>query len=647
MKIPINWLKNYIDFKHSNEEFGDIMTRLEFMQDGPIKVIKDESVIDLEVRQNRPDVLSILGVAQEYAAFIHEKVKYPVAWENISLPWNTPSTILNVQAENVVKRFTAVKIENVRVKESPDHIKKYLEAYGIPAINNIVDITNFVMLEYGIPMHAFDLDKLPNIEGKALLTLRMGKTGESFTTWQGIEIKSTKNDLVVSDSNNKLVSIGAIIGEKNSGISNNTKNIILEAANYDHAYIRKTALRHNLITESSTRHSKILPSDLVANAIRRSIHLILDLAGGEVKEIEDYYRNKQGDISIDFDLNEIKRLGGVELNKNIVVNLLNRLGFETQEKAENIILVKVPKWRTDVLQEADLVEEVLRLYGYENIPLTSIDSAPPENSTPPYLILEDKIRNILVSLGLDEHITEPIVKFKNLENQIKLENPLNKEKDGLRTTIRQTLKPVIELYKKAGREKVALFEVGKVYYTLGKEIIEERRVETLYFAHSFEKVKGDLLEILNRLGLLNIKEAENKDVLEYTIDHDKVAVLGKEGFKLLTENITKKIVITKIPNITFNLGLYQEIEEYISLTMDKNQPLGKISEIFSEESEYIARIELKETYKGKQISKNKKSVTFKITFEDPKNKLDKKIIEDVKNKAIQKLEKQFGVKLRK
>ena len=136
-------------------------------------------------------------------------------------------------------------------------------------------------------------------------------------------------------------------------------------------------------------------------------------------------------------------------------------------------------------------------------------------------------------------------------------------------------------------------------------------------------------------------------MLEYTIDHDKVAVLGKEGFKLLTENITKKIVITKIPNITFNLGLYQEIEEYISLTMDKNQPLGKISEIFSEESEYIARIELKETYKGKQISKNKKSVTFKITFEDPKNKLDKKIIEDVKNKAIQKLEKQFGVKLRK
>src|SRR3989344_2287170 len=146
MKIPINWLKNYIDFKHSNEEFGDIMTRLEFMQDGPIKVIKDESVIDLEVRQNRPDVLSILGVAQEYAAFIHEKVKYPVAWENISLPWNTPSTILNVQAENVVKRFTAVKIENVQVKESPDYIKTYLEAYGIPAINNIVDITNFVML---------------------------------------------------------------------------------------------------------------------------------------------------------------------------------------------------------------------------------------------------------------------------------------------------------------------------------------------------------------------------------------------------------------------------------------------------------------------------------------------------------------------
>ncbi|PIR43039.1 hypothetical protein COV24_04820 [candidate division WWE3 bacterium CG10_big_fil_rev_8_21_14_0_10_32_10] len=635
MKVPINWLKNYIDIEHSSKEFGDIMTNLEFMQDGPIK----NEVIDLEVRQNRPDVLSILGVAREYAAFTNKPVRYPEQKNDIKVAWGTQKKIINVEAEDIVIRFTAVKINNIKINISPDYIKENLQAYGIQPINNIVDITNYVMLEYGIPMHAFDTNKLSIAENRALLNLRMAQNGEKFTTWQGTKVTLDTNDLVVADANNRLVSIGGITGEEESGISEGTKNIILEAANYEYAYIRRTAVKHNIVTESSIRHSKILPSNMVGIAIKRALTLIQELAGGEIELVEDYYKKKQENITIKFESSEIERLSGLKLEDSVIENLLLRLGFEVLSKNNNVWEVKVPSWRTDITLEADLVEEVLRLYGYDKIPTTQINTAPPKQITPKILLLENKIKDILVSLGLQEQITEPLIEAQNIENEIVLENPLNKEKNSLRTSLKQTLLPVAENYIKAGKNLFGLFEVGKVYYKNGETFKEEKRVQTIYNNTSTEKIKGDLQALLLKLGI-NLNKIQTKkegDVFNYYLDAIIICALHNIGFELYTENIEKIVDINKIPAVHFKTGFVQRIEEQVTVEVKKDSDLSKIEEIFMGESDKIYSVYLTDIYK---VNEELNALTFTIVFEDVNKKLTKEYITEIKEKAVYNISKE-------
>ena len=485
MKIPINWLKNYIKLEHTPEEFGGIMTQLEFMQDGPITSINSQDVVDLEVRQNRPDMLSIIGTAREYAAYINKPVIYPKQIGEIETAWGKPEINLNVISKDVVKRFCTVEITDIKIKKSPDWMIESLESYGIPAINNLVDITNYVMLEYGMPLHAFDYRKLEKKKGQAVLTLRQANSKEQFTTWQGTKLELTPKDLVVADSS-KPVAIAGIIGGANSDINGKTSRIILEVAVYNHASIRRTSKWHLLRTEASTRHEKFLNPEMVETAVKRALFLIQDLCSGKITKIEDFYENKQDPIMIDFDVNEIPRLSGIQLEPELVVNLFKRLNFEVLEQKEalgvnkNIFTVRVPAFRTDVKIEADLVEDVLRLRGYQNIPLDPLSSAPPDYSTSASIQLEEKLRDILVKLGLNEHITNPLVKYTKDNLHIKLENPMNEDMDSLRIAIKETLKQAVEQNIKYGNDKTAVFEAGKIYTTSKGRYEEEKRVETVY-----------------------------------------------------------------------------------------------------------------------------------------------------------------------
>ena len=297
MKIPLNWLNNYIKIEHTPEEIGDILTNLEFMQDGPII----DNVLDIEVRQNRPDMLSIIGTAREYSAYINKKVNYPEQLENIEVEWNEPKDNLKILNKEKVRRFCTIEINNIKVTKSPEYIKSALKSYGIPSINNVVDITNFVMLEYGIPLHAFDYKKLKKANDNAILTIRNAKHDEVFETWQKTKLTLSSNDLVVADAE-KPVAIAGIIGGANSDIDEKTTHIILEAAVYDHSTIRKTSLKHGLRTDASTRHEKILNPEMVDTAIRRALKLIQNDCNGNILKIEDFYSPKANITSIDFNI---------------------------------------------------------------------------------------------------------------------------------------------------------------------------------------------------------------------------------------------------------------------------------------------------------------------------------------------------------
>ena len=643
MKIPIEWIKEYINLEHSLKEFGNIMTSLEFMQDGSIVKVEGYNVIDLEVRQNRPDMLSIIGAAREYAAYINKQIKYPKQVEETEVEWQEPKNNLKVEAKDIVKRFCTVEIKNIEIKKSPKWMQERLEAYGIPAVNNVVDITNYVMLEYGMPLHAFDISKLKKDQSSPLLTLRRAEENDSFTTWQKTNIKLTSQDLVVADIKNP-VAIAGVIGGANSDIDNKSTHILLECAVYEHATIRKTSLRHTIRTDASTRHEKFLNPHMVETAIRRALYLIKELTGGEIVKIEDYYPNRYEPVLIDFDINEITRLAGIQLEVDDVTNYLTRLGFEILEKKEalevgqNLLVVRVPNYRTDVNIEADLVEEVLRLWGYENIETTEIVSTSPNYSTSKVIQLEEKIRDILVSLGLDEHITNPLVKSTNLERQILLENPLNEDMNALRTSIRKTLEPVVIQSAKFRNKEVSIFEVGKVYFQIKEgEYVEERRVETLYHNINFDtKVKPDFLAVLSRLGIFE-KQLDKKETdieISYFVEKTEIARLYETGYILFSENLSKIVDIKNVPEAIIQTRFTQIIEEDITLITKVDQSLSSLVNEIYKASEYIRNVYLSNTYKGDKIEKGFISITLTIEFEDAEKKLKREDIEKIKAKII-------------
>ncbi len=656
MKIPLKWLENYISVQHTPREVGDILTSLEFLQDGPIEEINGQPVLDIEVRQNRPDCLSIIGVAREYAAYINRRIELPKEQIDIEVPWGEPESNLSVSAKDIVKRFCSVEIRNIQIRESPEWLRKNLEAYGVPSINNIVDITNYVMLEYGIPLHAFDRNKLkPNTESQAFLELRKAINGETLTTWQGTELKLTSKDLVVA-SGDVPISIAGIIGGANSDIDNDTTAIILEAADYNQASIRRTALRHNLRTDAATRHEKFLNPEMVEPAIRRAIYLILEQAGGEIVKIEDFYPIKLPATTIEFNLFEIPRIGGVEIEAEKVIDILQRLGFEIIDQKEaigihqHLLIVKVPDWRTDVSISADILEEVLRLWGYENIPLQPIREAPEDYSTPLIIQLEEKIRDILVSLGLDEHITSPLVKANDAIGQIVLENPLNRDQDALRTTIEETLDDAVITYEKAGHDKIAVFEVGKIYHELKKgEYSETKQITTLYKGYDFaRKVKPDLHAILSKLGfeIAALKTQEHDMTLEYLYDGKVIGILRPHGYDLKTEVISEIVDVQRVPVIQVRTGFYQKIIEEISFIVNLKTTTGDIAKLIYDLEPAVTEVKTVDMFKDDKMDSDEYSLTLSLRYESSENKLTREYVQKSREKIINEAQNKLNIKLR-
>ncbi len=659
MKVPLNWLSDYIKLNHTPEEFGKIMTDLEFMQDGPIVEVNGQKVIEIEVRQNRPDLLSIIGVAREYAAYIDSNITEAKKLENseIKVEWGSPDQNLKVDEPEIVKRFCSVELSNVKIKQSPNWLRNNLEAYGINTINNVVDITNYVMLEYGMPLHAFDFNKLTKKDGSPLLTLRLATNGEVFKTWQNTSLKLSEDDLVISD-NEKPVALAGIIGGANSDIDEQTTHIILESACYNQAVIRKTSQKHGIRTEASSRHEKFLNPSMVTAAILRALYLLTDLTEAKIVAIEDHNINEnQEKRIIEFNTNEITRLGGVELDIDLTISLLRRFGFQVIDHIQEIgiskssLTVLVPNWRTDITNNADLVEEVLRLWGYENIEVRPISSTPPEFKTPNLILLESKLKNILVELGLYEQQTSPLVKAnpKNTK-QIKIENPLNVENEALRTTISETLSPIIEYYKKSGKSKFGLFEAGKIFY-LKKEndFYEEKVIEVLYSGYTFEsKIKPDLLALFNRIGVreadLNWKLDDKK--LEYFIEKIPVATLTKNGFTIYTEELANIVSADDIPALNIKTDYVQRIREDISLVIDNNQALGEVADAIKSASSYVKDVVVKVTFSDDKLGNDKKSVTLGIDFEDMENLLTRQKIEEIKSNFLSILKKNYKIPLK-
>jgi phenylalanyl-tRNA synthetase beta chain len=462
MKIIYSEIKKLVpNLPKSARQVANDLTMIGHFCDGFEKK-NGKEVISLEVRQNRGDCLGYFGIAKELSTLYELPMR--VNKTRLSIPKKDSKIKIEVTAKKETKRIMAATISGVKNKPSPKWLTDFLALHDIKSINTIVDLTNYIMLWYGIPNHAFDTAKIGN---KLTWELNKGKY-QSFVSLDGTKI-SLKNDTFQVSSQNKAVSLAGIVGGKNSAISLNTKETLVEMAIYDRSKVRQDSRKLRIITEASTRLDKELDTELIPQSFFHLIKLITDNCGGKIAgEIFDYYPKKPTKKSISFDFKKPSLYSGVEIPEEFCRKIFKNLGCEINDN--NIV---PPSHRKDISLEEDLIEEAIRFWGYQKIPNDQpITYKKLKDVTPKIIYLIDKTRNILTKLGYDEIRSWPLVSKNKPEksNQSKnlkpifTENSINSNYTALRTSIITSLIKQLKQYRKYKLPQPKFFEIGKVYY---------------------------------------------------------------------------------------------------------------------------------------------------------------------------------------
>ena len=639
--------------------------------DDPIKFMEmDDGVIDFELTANRGDLLSILGMAHEIAAIYDKKVK------DIDLTHKENDEDINksfkvVRNTNNCSIFLAKKVENVVIKESPAFIKNRLIASGIRPINNVVDISNYVMLETGQPLHYYDADTL-----NGMLEVRMAKENEKLTTLDEIERTLTPEDIVISDGQ-KAIGLAGVMGGLDTEITENTKNIIIEAAIFDNVKIRKTS-KTILRSEASMRFEKGLDPNRTYMAIERSCNLLekyanATIVGGLVEESDANLE----DSKIDIKFENINAVLGTTVPQEAVLDVFRRLGF-TYEVKEDIATVSVPRRRLDISIKEDLIEEVGRLYGVNNIE----GKIPESTKQGSYDKVIRQIRNKMVDLGLNETLSYILVNDKEAKDFTKddteivpLLDPMTEERNTLRHSIVPSLFKIYEYNKAHYNKNVSIFEIGKSFYKKQEEYGEEKKIACLMTGDfylgvnntkqvDFYIIKGITEELLDYLGYANrYSFIVNDSIPEefhpgksaaISVNNDVVGFIGRvHPSKAKEEIYVMEINLDKLLNKKVGKMKYKEVSKFpsvkkdLAIVVDKNVTAGEIATYIKKASgSLLIGSEVFDVYTGIGMEKNKKSLAYSLEFGANDRTLTDEEINQVLDKIIINLEKQ-GATLRK
>lgn len=628
----------------------------------------NDTKIEFEITSNRPDCLSVIGLARETAA-------------TFSLPFNLPSPkvkgcdgdindSLTVDIKTpLCSRYMAKMVKNVKIKPSPRWVRERLRASGIRPINNIVDITNFVMLEYGHPMHAFDAS---HIAGNNIV-IRTAKNGETITTLDGIDQTLTDNMIMVCDSE-KPIAVAGVMGGEYSGVQEDTTSIILEAACFDGASVRKTAKTLNIRTDSSIRFEKGLNPICCENAINRACELIELLEIGEVVggtiDIQNFDHTPQ---TIHLDSEWINNFIGINLSNDDMIKILNSLGFEV--KNDEIV---VPPHRIDIEHKADIAEEIARIYGYDKIPVSTIkgkaDGALTETQK-----FKQSIDTSLIALGCSEICTYSFMSPKEydkielpldceLRNSIKIQNPLGEETSTMRTTTFPSILSILSKNYNNRNPKAWLYEIGKVYIP-SEENSQPHEIDKItigtYGNCDFYTIKGIIEALLEQLNIQDVEFIASQGMPFHNYRCCEIVkngkVLGKFGEVRPTVTENYKIgVKTYIAELDFNtifsarnlLNTYCGVPKFpasvrdLSFVCDESIESGQIEkEIKNNIGKILESIEVFDVYRGEQIANNQKSISYKLTMRDKEKTLTDEDVDRSIEKALSSLEK-INVKLR-
>jgi len=677
MVFSYNWLQSFFKKKLPKpERLAEILT-LYFAEVEEIKKVGKDFILDIDIRPNRaPDCFSHLGIAREISAILNYKLQISDC-KFIEEKKIKTKNLIDLEVKNVqdCPRYTARVIFDVKIGPSPRWLAERLEVCGLRPINNVVDITNYVMLETGQPLHAFDLDKI----SKRKIIVRRAKNGEKISTLDEKEYELNSDILVIADAVGPLA-IAGIKGGKKAEIDRKTKNIVLESANFDRSLIRNGSNSIKLKTDASLRFDHGLDPNLTEPAINQTAFLIKKNTGGKIaKGLIDFYSKKTLPQKIKLDVAYVERLLGVKIPQNRIKSILKRLGFNIMSISTRQIIVQVPTRRLDVSIQEDLIEEIGRIHGYDKIPFKSpvVSLIPPKKNFE--IIWEDMVKNVLKEIGFTEVYNYSFIKESDAKNLgykkqelIEIENPTSLEFQYLRPSlIPNLLKNVQE--NQPNFEKIKIFEVGKIFKIEDSKILEKKMITGLINGDAFFDLKGVLDSLFQKLGISQFFYDEfkptpeeskisiwhPKKIAEIKFDSQEIGFLGQISKRTLNKFEIKKdltifdVDFEKIQKYCTEETLYQPLSKYpaavrdIAVLVPRNTRVEEVLNKVENVSPLIKDIDLFDFYEGEGIPEGKKNFAFHIIYQAKDHPISSKEIEETQSRIIEVLEKNPEWEVRK
>jgi phenylalanyl-tRNA synthetase beta chain len=689
VKISYQWMKDYLDLSLPPEEIGRRLTLAGFEVEN-IDWTGNDAILEVNVSANRPDALSFLGLAREIAIFLQKEVKYPPI--EISEGKKNISNFISIKVEEptLCFRYIARLIQGVKVGPSPEWLKQKVESVGLRSVNNIVDITNFVLMESGQPLHAFDFDKL---KGKKII-VRKASSSEKLKALDGKEYQLDESILVIADAE-RPVALAGIIGGEETEVDDNTKNVLLESAYFERTGIRRSSKKLNIITESSFRFERGVDPLMVIGAAERATSLIQKIAGGTPAQGMYIFKSLQHppfEPEITLRKKRIEEILSLNLSSVQIKEIFQKLNCLVKE-AEESFLVKVPSFRSDLEEEIDLIEEIVRIIGYQEIPL-SYPLTVPQMGKRVDSRLDKKIKHYLSSAGLNEVITYSFSSPEDLEKiklplnspqrqAIFLKNPLSRKAQLMRTQLLTSLLEVAFFNFNRGEKDIRIFEIGTVFYPPPSEVSkpaeeikmlgalamgyeEERGWQTKRKKIDFFWLKGIVEGLLEKLNFSKVNFVRISDTSFHSGQVAKIKVkqvgVGKIG-QLHPEVVTNYEMEGEIYYFELNLNQlyplvdlkqtfkplskYPSVQRDLAVIADEKTPAAEIMELIKESGgEWVKKVSLFDFYQGPPIPKGKVNLAFSITYQNPKRTFKDEEINEKHKEIIEKITTQLPLQIR-
>lgn len=676
IKIPVSWLREYVKTDVAAKTIANYLSL-----SGPsverIKKKNSDYIFEIEVTTNRPDAFSVFGIARETYAILKNEGEKSQLIEPPGLNLNLDPDISHllpldviIKNQSLCPRFSAIVIDNIKIKPSPAFIRKRLEACQVRSINNIVDISNYIMLELGQPMHTFDYDKIKSHK----MILRSSREGERLKTLDEKTRKLPKDAIVIEDSQ-RLIDLCGIMGGANSQISTRTKRVVLFVQAYDPVAIRKTTQALAFRTEAAARFEKGIDMEGIIPALSRAVYLAKKTAGAKIaSELIDIYQQKPKIPKITLNFSLLNQYLGLEIEKFKAETILRSLGFKTKLENETII-AQPPSWRmNDACEEVDLIEEIARIWGYHRLPSKLPEGQIPaskENTLVEIIELKDKIKY----LGLTEVISYSIISKEffvlsqvKKEKAVEIANPLSLEWQFMRPTILLSLVDIIAKNQNIEKD-LKLFEVSKTYLKQKDNLPKQDLILAVAINNgNFYQIKGLVQNIFEATGRQEKWQDPTFQDPLFEINQSAQIKVGSEPigtagilnpkvnkyFKLEEPIAAAQINLTKIYSLPPQTKTYKTIPKYppviedISVITDQKIHIGDIiSQSKKAGAPQVKKIEIIDIFEDENIGVGKKSVTLRLTYQKSDGTPSQEEIVSIREKIIKSLQKSLEAKIRR